>query len=314
MKDFFAKEEYTEQDINDLISNKVEESINLEFKSSGSLGFEDNKKKELSKDVSSFANSYGGIIIYGIEEKNQVANSLSFIDGNTITKEWIEQVINSNIHRKIDGILIIPVRFGNDVSKTVYVIKIPESNQRPHMANDYRYYRRSNFQSVPMEEDEFRNLYNRLQKTHLSIIDLISQGRGNVKVKDKYEYVNFEINILVKNESNSIEDRFKLEVKIPNALLQVQQYNETCSYRNLITGDHTTFSIPNKSPLFKDEQTSIYSALIRVTKRTFDNPANFIVNIKLYFSNGTKTKEFDLRELLLINGRKIAREMFSDER
>src|SRR3990170_4188073 len=104
MKDFFAKEEYTEQDINDLISNKVEESINLEFKSNDSIGSEPSKKKELSKDVSSFANSAGGIIIYGINENNNVAESPSFINGNVFTKEWIEQVIHSNIHRKIDEI------------------------------------------------------------------------------------------------------------------------------------------------------------------------------------------------------------------
>lgn len=125
MKDFFSKEEYTEQDINNLISNKAEETINLDFKSSDSLGTQEQKKKELAKDVSSFANSEGGIIVYGIRENNHVAESLSFIDGSNFTKEWIEQVIHSNIHRKIDGVLIIPVRFENDVSKTVYVIKIP---------------------------------------------------------------------------------------------------------------------------------------------------------------------------------------------
>ena len=89
MKDFFVKEEYTEKDIISLIKNKAEESINLDFKSSDSLGSEPSKKKELSKDVSSFANSDGGIIIYGIEENNHVAESLSFVDGNTYTKEWI---------------------------------------------------------------------------------------------------------------------------------------------------------------------------------------------------------------------------------
>ena len=188
MKDFFDKKEYTEQDIDSLIKNKVEESINLDFKSSDSLGSEQSKKKELSKDVSSFANSAGGIIIYGITENNHVAESPSFIDGNKFTKEWIEQVIHSNIHRKVDGILIIPVRFNNDASKTVYVIKIPESSQAPHMASDNRYYTRNNFESVPMEEYEVRNLYNRLQKTDLSIIDLISQDRENARVKDKYEY------------------------------------------------------------------------------------------------------------------------------
>ena len=311
MKDFFDKKEYTEQDIDSLIKNKVEESINLDFKSSDSLGSEQSKKKELSKDVSSFANSAGGIIIYGITENNHVAESPSFIDGNKFTKEWIEQVIHSNIHRKVDGILIIPVRFNNDASKTVYVIKIPESSQAPHMASDNRYYKRNNFESVPMEEYEVRNLYNRLQKTDLSIIDLISQNRGNVKVKDKYEYVNFEINILVKNESNSIEDRYKLEIKIPNVLLDDGRA-EIRRFLNQNTGSHSIFSIPNESPLFKDEQTSICPVLIRVTSRTFDNPENFIIKSKLYFSNGIKSKEFDLREILQISGRKLAREMLSN--
>ena len=105
MKDFFEKEEYTERDILSLIEGRVEESINLDFKSSDSIGSEPSKKKELSKDISSFANSAGGVIIYGIQENNHVAESLSFIDGNIFTKEWIEQVIHSNIQRKIDGIL-----------------------------------------------------------------------------------------------------------------------------------------------------------------------------------------------------------------
>jgi schlafen family protein len=315
MKDFFSKEEYKEQDINDLISNRVEESINLDFKSIDSLGSEPSKKKELSKDVSSFANSAGGIIIYGIREENHVAESLSFIDGNKFTKEWIEQVIHSNIHRKIDGILIIPVRFENDINKTVYVIKIPESNQAPHMASDNRYYKRYNFESVPMEEYEVRNLYNRLQRTDLSITDLIFQNRGYSGVKNNYGYVYFDINALVKNESNSIEDRYKLEITIPNILLQnaLQSVNEKI-YLNLNTGSHSIFSIPNESPLFQDERASIRPVSIRVTKRTFDNPENFTIKTKLYFSNGIKSKNFDLREILQINGEKLAREIFSDER
>lgn len=312
MKDFFDKEEYTEKDIYSLIENKAEESLNLEFKSSGSLGFEDNKKKELSKDVSSFANSDGGIIIYGIEEKNQVANSLSFVDGNTITKEWIEQVIHSNIHRKIDGISIIPIRFDNDVNKTVYLIKIPESSQAPHMASDNRYYKRYNFESVPMEEYEVRNLYNRLQKTDLSIVNLISQNRGYVGgEQSKYENAKFEINTLVKNESSSIEDRYKMELKIPNVLLQVDN-SKIEKFLNLNTDKHRMYSIPNESPLFQDEQTSICPVLILVTKRTFDDPENFIVRTTLYFSNRVKQKEFDLLEILQINGRKLEKEMFRD--
>jgi hypothetical protein len=313
MKGFFDKEEYTEEDINSLIQNKAEESINLEFKSSDSFGHEDSKKKELSKDVSSFANYAGGIIIYGVKEVDHVAESLSFIDGSVFTKEWIEQVINSRIHRRIDGVLIIPVRFENNLSKTVYVIKIPESNQAPHMASDNRYYRRYNFESVLMEEHEVRNSYNRLQKTDLSIVDVISQQGSYAGGQDNYAHANFEIKVLVKNDSNSIEDRYKLELEIPNFLLG-ERNPKIEKFLKLRTDSHSIFSIPNESPLFQDEEASVCPVLVHVEKKTFDNPEYFIIKTKLYFSSGTKNKEFDLREILKIKGEKLASEMFVERR
>ena len=74
------KENITEEDIRQLIYLKVEESIQLDFKQAESLGKNDKKKLEIAKDVSAFANSAGGYIVYGIKENNHVADSLSFID------------------------------------------------------------------------------------------------------------------------------------------------------------------------------------------------------------------------------------------
>ena len=115
---------YDEKYINDLIVANAEESLNLEFKSSEAI----KDKKELGKDISAFANSAGGIIIYGILEKNHVADSTSFIDGNQFTKEQLEQVINGRIFPKIDGLNIYPIRFGGAIEKSIYVVEIPESN------------------------------------------------------------------------------------------------------------------------------------------------------------------------------------------
>ena len=89
MSDFFDKEDYSEEDIHNLIESKIEESIHLDFKASGALGTSSSQKKEIAKDVSSFANSDGGIIIYGIKEQNHVADSISFVDGTQYTKEMI---------------------------------------------------------------------------------------------------------------------------------------------------------------------------------------------------------------------------------
>ena len=103
------KEILTENDLQQLINSQYEESINLEFKSSDSLDFDNKSKLEILKDVSAFSNSAGGYIVYGINEKNHKADSFSFVDGSTYTKEWLEQVIQTGIQRKIDGLTIKPV-------------------------------------------------------------------------------------------------------------------------------------------------------------------------------------------------------------
>ncbi len=111
MQTFFIKEEYTKDGINSIIENEVEESIHLDFKESRALGKSESKRKELSKDIAAFVNSDEGIIIYGIKEINHKADSLSFINGHDFTKEWIEQLVNSTIQRRIPDLKIFPIRF-----------------------------------------------------------------------------------------------------------------------------------------------------------------------------------------------------------
>ena len=55
--------------LQNLIDNKIEENLNLDYKACGSIERSENKTNEISKDVSAFANSDGGIIIYGIYPK-----------------------------------------------------------------------------------------------------------------------------------------------------------------------------------------------------------------------------------------------------
>lgn len=72
-----------------IIDNEIEESIHIDFKRSESLSKTDLAKKEISKDISAFANSDGGIIIYGIEEINHKASNFSFVDGNIFHKRMV---------------------------------------------------------------------------------------------------------------------------------------------------------------------------------------------------------------------------------
>lgn len=125
---------FNEADIQGIVNSKMEESIYLEFKASGALATTDSKKDEIAKDVSAFANSDGGLLIYGITEQNHRAASFSFIDGDQYPKEWLENVIISRIRQRINGLQIFPVRFGGDISRTIYVVKIPRSPTSPHLS------------------------------------------------------------------------------------------------------------------------------------------------------------------------------------
>lgn len=52
--------EWDESDIQELVAGQVQESLTLDYKACDALARTDGKKKEISKDVSAFANSAGG--------------------------------------------------------------------------------------------------------------------------------------------------------------------------------------------------------------------------------------------------------------
>lgn len=60
----------TVRDIEELIKAQVQESLNLDYKRSNSIS--NKSRAEIAKDVSAFANSDGGLIIYGVEEKDHL--------------------------------------------------------------------------------------------------------------------------------------------------------------------------------------------------------------------------------------------------
>jgi hypothetical protein len=311
MNTIFPNDIITEQDIQNIISNALEESVSLEFKAADALDKSNDHTKEIWKDVSSFANSGGGVLIYGISEKNHKADSLSFIDGNKATKEWLEQTINSNIHRRIDGLKIDPVRFGNLVDQSIYVLQIPESSNAPHMAKDNRYYKRFNFMAVPMEEYEVRNLYGRMTKTELQF-DEISWQQGAAmgpQGYNVYQYVNFVLRIQVKNISRGIENQYKLELLIPHKVWIYSENNgDLKKYLMKTENGIRTVSLPGEVSIFQDETTTVAKINIKVTEETYDELVQGI-KLKLYYTNGVKETTIFPLQICHYNGRFLTHEM-----
>jgi hypothetical protein len=153
----------TKEDLENLIANKAEENLSLEYKDGRALS----DTKEIAKDVSAFANSAGGVIIYGIKEfdevdKKHLPEKITPIDRKSFSKEWLEQVINSNISPKIEGLKIVSISL-SDNNDVAYVVEIPQGSTAHQNTKDHRYYKRYNFKSEPMLDYEIRDILNRMK-------------------------------------------------------------------------------------------------------------------------------------------------------
>lgn len=154
-----------------LIDNSVPESIYLDYKGSEALA---GKPSEIAKDVSAFANSDGGIIIYGVREEGHLPKSIDQgVDHKKHTREWLEQIIQSSVSPIIDDLRIYQIPLNGENS--VYVIQVARSVRAPHQERESkRYYKRYNFKSAPMEDYEINDGRNRaIVHPSLVSVDLV---------------------------------------------------------------------------------------------------------------------------------------------
>lgn len=205
MMNFHEQENYTIEDIQALIDNHAEESVHLELKRANALSKENADK--ITKTFSAFANSDGGVVIYGVAEQDHVASDYSFVDGNKITSENIS-LLARYVQPAIDGLTIYPIRKDDDFSKSIYVVKIPRSDKAPHMAKDHKYYKRNNVESIPMEDFDVKDVMGRIHNPKLGIIGCFIN-----KIPPKFENqetTKFSFIIMIDNYGRVLSRDYKL--------------------------------------------------------------------------------------------------------
>lgn len=235
-----VKHEWTLDKIQSYIDNQIEESNTLDYKAADSLAKTDGKKNELSKDVSAFANSNGGVIIYGVKEydnanKKHLPEKIDPIDRSIISKEWIDQVITTKIQPKIEGITITPITVNDEINQVIYVIEIPRSNNA-HQAFGHKYYKRYNFQSEPMEDYEIRDVMNRGQ---YPVIDLEFEIEEFSYVKEslpnsvfgatenKVEIIkDIKLKVYLRNNGNTYANYVNYQIMINRNVLLTNKYED----------------------------------------------------------------------------------------
>lgn len=155
-------ESIKERDLQELLDNKVSEiRKTIEYKRS-LPGNSDREKKEFLFDVSSFANTIGGDLIYGIKEKQGVPVEVCGLQGYDPDKEILrlESIIRSGIAPRIYGVSSQPIPL--EASGVVIIIRTPRSYALPHMVTFKgcsKFYSRNSGGKHPLDVSELRRLF-----------------------------------------------------------------------------------------------------------------------------------------------------------
>lgn len=195
-------DEITGEDLKDIVENNVIEKKTMEYKSELPSNSDDSKKKFLA-EVSSFANTLGGDLIYGIkeEEGNKLSNDLG-IEINDIDSEILrlESIIREGISPRINTD-VRPVDVGSN--KTVLIIRVRSSMDCPHMvvfAGHRKFYGRSSNGKYPLDVDEIRNsviksssIVDKIRNFRNSRISDIKFGITPVKLANNKSFISLHI-------------------------------------------------------------------------------------------------------------------------
>ena len=145
---------------------------NPQFRESQSLDFKEfledlnqrEKKKEFIKDITAMANSFGGLLIVGVQENkdNGLPNAIDGQDMSTIgiqhknvgnLKDSLQEIIVTKTEPRLGDVRIYPVLLAN--GNYVMIFDIPKSSRLPHQnkLND-RFYKRYDTVCLEMSEEE----------------------------------------------------------------------------------------------------------------------------------------------------------------
>ena len=150
----------SKNDIDGLIENAVREGRSIEYKSALPKG-KDEDKREFLADISSFANSSGGHILYGIIEKSGTPIKAKGLENN-IDDEILrlESMIRTSIEPRIIGVHMRAIE--GFPSGPVLIIQIPKSWASPCMVTykgGSRFFIRNSAGKHQMDIHEIRSAF-----------------------------------------------------------------------------------------------------------------------------------------------------------
>ncbi|MCJ7654562.1 MAG: ATP-binding protein [Dehalococcoidia bacterium] len=160
-------DDISEQDLQTLIAQKEVEGKTIEYKQELPRNT-DADKKEFLADISSFSNSSGGDLIYGMVEDKGMPKALDGLDIGEFdqVKQRLENLVRDGIEPRIPPLNIQPVPLSN--TRTALVIRVPKSWSSPHRVRYQghdKFYSRNSAGKYQLDVAELRIAFNLSETT-----------------------------------------------------------------------------------------------------------------------------------------------------
>lgn len=171
---------------------------------------EDSVRDELAKQLSAFANTGGGQVIYGLTNAGAVDHGgvARSVRGRQSTKEWLENIIPNLTDFEIVGFNVYeipPKAAGSSLApdKSIYIVDVPDSERAPHQSKrDLRYYVRLGGNSQPASHRMVEDIRNRARHPRLEVHDLQIVGAsagGAINAVKSGVQVNLSVRLGLRN-------------------------------------------------------------------------------------------------------------------
>lgn len=174
--------------LHDFISRRQEENLCLDFKLIKDAGLtSSDDRRNLARALSGFANSSGGLIVWGVDARKNEDNvdcavglkpikQIARLVGrlNELTGDAVDPTVSGVRHRAIE------TEGGEGFALTL----VPESEVGPHMAKlgDDRYYKRSGDSFYKMEHYDIADMFGRRRKPKLRVIYRVTGMNSDAQV------------------------------------------------------------------------------------------------------------------------------------
>jgi hypothetical protein len=180
LSEFF--EALDEEAIQRFVASRQEEHLQLEFKLVRDPDVKASEKDRLAKAMSAFANSDGGVIVWGVDarqndgrvdaacEARPIGRLKTFLSRlNELTGEVVSPTVDGVRHKAI------PIGTGDEGYAATLV---PASDAGPHMARGGlgRYFKRSGDSSYPMEHFDIADMFGKRRAPRLECVCRVLRG------------------------------------------------------------------------------------------------------------------------------------------